>query len=96
MKRMTTMELKEKVVINLNDGAQLGYASDFEFDVCDGKILSIIIPGERRLFGGYKTEDIIIPWCNIECFGEDAVLVRIECAGCYISNDKRKRRGKCK
>ena len=96
MKRMTTIDLKEKAVINLYDGAQLGYASDFEFDKCDGKILSIIIPGERGLFGGAKTDDIIIPWCNIECFGEDAVLVKIECGGCCVSRDKRKRRNKCK
>ena len=52
MKRMTTIDLREKSVINLTDGAQLGYACDFELDICDGKILSIIIPGEKGFFGG--------------------------------------------
>ncbi len=77
MKKYTTLKLREKEVINLTDGARLGYACDFEFDMCDGKILSLIIPGERGIFGGKKTSDIIIPWCKIECFGDDTILVKL-------------------
>ena len=96
MKRMTTIELREKAVINLTDGAQLGYACDFELDICDGKILSIIIPGERGFFGGCRSEDIIIPWCKIECFGEDTILVKLAPQEYCFSRDRRKGRSKCK
>lgn len=75
---MTTVELREKEVINLCDGARLGCPSDFEFDVCDGKIQSLIILGERGFFGGCKTQDLVIPWCKVECLGEDTILVKIE------------------
>lgn len=92
MKRFTTSELREMEVINLCDGARLGYACDFEFDKCDGKILALIIPGDRGLFFGNKGNDIVIPWCKIECFGEDTVLVKIAPEECVFKCEKRKRR----
>ena len=92
MKRFTTSELREMEVINLCDGARLGYACDFEFDKCDGKILSLIIPGERTLFGGCKRDEIMIPWCKIECFGEDTILVKITPEECIFKCENKKRR----
>ena len=92
MKTTTTLELREKEVINLCDGARLGYPCDFEFDVCEGKILAIIIPGERGVFGGCKTQDIIIPWCKIECFGDDTILVKLEAHEYCRIPEKKKRR----
>ena len=91
--KTTTLELREKEVINLCDGARLGCPSDFEFDMCDGKILALIIPGERGLLGGCKTQDIIIPWCKIECLGEDTILVKLSPNECCRTPEKRKKRG---
>ena len=91
MKRYTTSELREMEVINLCDGARLGYACDFEFDKCDGRILSLIIPGEKGILGGRKSGDIIIPWCKIECFGEDTVLVKLPPEECVCRPEKKKR-----
>ena len=88
----TTLELREKEIINLIDGARLGYACDFEFDICEGKILSLIVPGEKGLFGGCKTQDIIIPWCKIECFGEDTILVKLDTNECCRVHDRKRRR----
>ena len=90
--KATTLELREKEVINLCDGARLGYPSDFEFDMCDGKILALIIPGERGIFGACKTQDIIIPWCKIECLGEDTILVKLEPHECCRTPQKKKKR----
>lgn len=92
MKTNTTMDLREKEIINLCNGARLGYPCDFEFDICDGKIISLIIPGEKGLFGGCKTQDIIIPWCKIECFGEDTILVKLEAHECCKFSEKKKKR----
>ena len=92
MKIITTVDLREKEVINLCNGARLGNPCDFEFDKCDGKILSLIIHGERGLFGGCKTQDIVIPWCKIECFGEDTILVKLEDDQCCRVPEKKKKR----
>lgn len=77
MKRCNTAELRKLEIINLCDGARLGYAGDFEFDRDDGKLLSLVILGRNGIFGLGKTDDIIIPWRMIECFGEDTILVRM-------------------
>ena len=92
MKTNTTMDLREKEVINLCAGARLGFVCDFEFDACDGRITALIIPGEKGLFGGCKTKDIIIPWCKIECLGEDTILVKLEPNEyCRLPEKKKKR-----
>lgn len=79
MKLISTAELREKEIINLCDGARLGYADDFEFDLCDGKITALILCGERGLWGfGVKGGDLLIPWNKIECVGEETILVRLD------------------
>ena len=77
MARCTTVSLRKKEIINLCDGCRLGYATDFEINVCDGRITALIIPGGFRLLGFGKCEDLIIPWGCIECIGEDTILVKL-------------------
>ncbi len=77
MKRCSTAELRKLEIINLCDGARLGYASDFEFDCEDCRVLSLIISGNCGFFGFGKEEDLIIPWNRIECIGEDTILVKL-------------------
>ena len=55
---------RDKEVINSCDGRRLGYATDIEFDVCDGRNTAIIVP-VRCGFLGLHGEDIIIPWEKI-------------------------------
>jgi YlmC/YmxH family sporulation protein len=69
-------ELKCMEVVNIKDGKRLGYVSDVQIDLCDGRLLAIIVPGPGKfcgLFGG--GEDYIIPWCEIEKIGDDIILV---------------------
>lgn len=77
MKRCSTADLRKLEIINLCDGARLGYASDFEFDREDAKILALLITGCNGFFGLGREDDIVIPWHKIECFGEDTILVRL-------------------
>ena len=94
MERLSTCELRSKEVINLCDGTRLGCPSDFEFCVSDGKITAIIIEGQGGFLGFGRCNDIVIPWCKIECVGEDAILVRLSHAECCFTDDsKRKKRG---
>ena len=94
MERLSTCELREKSVINLCDGVNLGCPSDFEVNICDGKITAIIIPRPSGFLGLKHDRDLIIPWCKIECIGEDAILVRLTpgevCCGDINDNKKRK------
>ncbi len=69
--------LRKKEVINVCDGSRLGYASEFEIDLCTGCIVSIVIPGDCGFLGINKSDDIIIAWDKIQCIGEDTILVRI-------------------
>ena len=71
-------DLKAKEVINVSDGAKLGYVSDVEIDLSDGRLTSLIIPGAFRLLGFLgKEEDILIKWENIKKIGEDFIMVEI-------------------
>ena len=47
-------ELKEKEVINVCDGRKLGYICDLTVDTCTGRIISIIVPGDMKVFS-FKT-----------------------------------------
>lgn len=86
-----TEELRCKDIINLCDGSKLGYASDFEFDIDNGKILSIIINSHNGFFNIGKNDRIIIPWDKIECIGDDTVLVKVQISECGCRDISRKK-----
>lgn len=77
MKRCSTADLRRLEIVNLCDGSRLGYASDFEFDREDARILALIITGSCGIFGWGREDDLIIPWHRIECIGEDTILVKL-------------------
>ena len=74
--RCSINDLKTKEVINISDGARLGFVSDVEFDLSDGKILTIVIEGPYKLFGFLgKTADTVIKWGNIKKIGSDYIFI---------------------
>ncbi len=89
-----TTGIGKKQVINVCDGAIIGYVTDIEFDSCDGKIIALIV-GDCSALGFSKGESVRVPWCNIKCFGEDTILVEIVIADCKYErgDDKRKKKG---
>ena len=94
MRKISTAELKEREVINLCGGERLGYPCEFEIDLDDGRIIAFTVEnGGMALFG--KKQEYLIPWCKIECIGEDAILVKIPqneiiCGGNGGSNGKKR------
>ncbi|MDF2686337.1 MAG: YlmC/YmxH family sporulation protein [Clostridia bacterium] len=69
-------DLRCKEVINIKDGARLGYVDDVEFECDSGKITAITVPGPARFLGMFSREaDYIIPWQGIQKIGEDIILV---------------------
>ena len=74
--RATFEELCEKEVINICDGRRLGHIDDLQIELCDGRILAIIVPGPGKLFGLLRgDQECVIPYCKIVKFGEDVILV---------------------
>ncbi len=74
-----TSDFRQKEVINLSDGRRLGFVSDVELDLEEGKIDAIILPGVGRLFGILgKDNEFVIPWEKIVRIGEDIILVDLD------------------
>jgi YlmC/YmxH family sporulation protein len=72
-------DLRQKEVINTDDGVRYGYVSDLEFDPAEGKILSLIVPGPGRVLGVFgRDQEYRIPWDTIKKIGEDIVIVSCE------------------
>ena len=72
------LDFKHKEVININDGKRLGFVQDVTADLESGTITSIIVPGSTKLFNMFSgNNDIVIPWQNIRCIGDDVILVEI-------------------
>lgn len=82
---VTFCEMREKEVVNTVDGKKLGRILDMVF-TCNGDVLGIVVPGEKRLFKNIAGGDsIFIPWKNITKIGEDTILV--ELSGSIVKND---------
>ena len=77
MRICSTSDLRQKEIINLCDGARLGYANDFEFDIDDGKIIALLINSSGGFLGIGRCHEIRICWDKIQCIGEDTILVKI-------------------
>ncbi|MGN1310523.1 MAG: YlmC/YmxH family sporulation protein [Clostridia bacterium] len=72
------LDFKHKEVINITDGKRLGFVQDVNADLETGVITSIIVPGSSKLISFFSSSnDIIIPWQNIRCIGDDIILVEI-------------------
>lgn len=87
-----TLDLRQKEVVNIIDGKRLGYVYDIEMDINDGRVDSIIIPGESKFLGLFgKNNDYIIPWSNIIKIGMDIILVEMnEQSSKYIRTNQNK------
>lgn len=72
------LDFKHKEVINIKDGRRLGFVQDVTADLETGIITSIIVPGSNKLLGLFSGgNDIVIPWQNIKCIGDDIILVEV-------------------
>lgn len=72
------LDFKHKEVVNIVDGKRLGFVQDVTADLESGVITSIIVPGNSKLFNLFAgNNDIVIPWQDIKCIGEDIILVEI-------------------
>ena len=48
-------------------------------DLSTGSITSIIVPGSNKFISVFSSaNDIVIPWQQIKCIGDDVILVEID------------------
>ncbi len=72
------LDFKHKEVINVTNAKRLGYVQDVNAELSTGIITSIVVPGNAKLLNIFSADkDIVIPWSNIKCIGEDVILVEI-------------------
>lgn len=97
MKCYSTADLRCLEIVNICDGARLGYASDFEFEAegdCT-RVIALVIRGNCGFFGFGGEEDLVIPWHAVQCIGEDTVLVKLsgqELSACNCHRPRRRRK----
>jgi len=69
-------DLRQKEVINTNDGTRFGFVSDLEIDIAKGQVLAVIVPGPGRVLGVFgRDQEYRIPWDMINKIGDDIILV---------------------
>lgn len=69
-------ELRERDVVNVNDGRRLGMIRDLELDLEKGRVKAIIVPVGGRVWGKLsRARDYLIPWEKIVKIGVDTILV---------------------
>ena len=90
MERCNSEDLREKEVINVCDGKRLGFVSEVEFNVCDGRLTAIVVPVPSGFLGVGCKERLVIPWDRIERIGTDVILVNVE--GLTVTSSKKERR----
>ena len=72
------LDFKHKEVISITDGRRLGFVQDVTANLETGTITSIIVPGNSKLFNIFSSgNEIVIPWDNVKCIGDDLILVQI-------------------
>lgn len=72
-------DLRQKEVINIKDGARLGFVSDVEINTKNGCVTKIIIANCCKAFGLFgKDTEYVIDWCDIKRIGEDIILVDVD------------------
>lgn len=82
-------ELRCKEVINITDGQRLGFVSDVEVQLPEGKVLALVVPGPCRFFGLFgRKDDFVIPWNCIRRIGSDIILVELEPDQCRVPRPK--------
>ncbi|MBO7156287.1 MAG: YlmC/YmxH family sporulation protein [Clostridia bacterium] len=73
----TFCELREKQVVNIADGKQLGRIVDIALH-CSGKVVGLISQGDKRFFKNFNgNENVFIPWNKVIKIGDDVILVEL-------------------
>ncbi len=75
---MRIIELRNKEIINADDGCRMGFLHDLDINMEDGRIEALILKGTGKLFGFIGTDnDLVIPWKMVQKIGKDTIIVSV-------------------
>ena len=82
-------ELRCREVICVCDGSRLGYVSDVEVALPQGRICALVVPGKGKFWGLWGCgEEYVIPWSAVCRVGDDIVLVDCRAGDCRCPRRK--------
>ena len=67
-------DLKQKDVINLNDGKNMGWVCDLSFTFPESNVLGFTVTGSKGF--KFSKQEVFIPIKQVVKIGKDAVLVK--------------------
>ncbi|MGL5347320.1 MAG: YlmC/YmxH family sporulation protein [Peptostreptococcaceae bacterium] len=71
-------DIMEKEIINVKNGKRMGFITDIDMDINEGKIMSFTITGDTgRGFFSRGSEGQVIFWSDILKIGCDTIIVNI-------------------
>lgn len=75
---MKISDLQDKIIININNGKEIGKISDLEIDN-NGTIINYYALTKRNIFNIFNSnEETIFKTNDIKKIGEDVILVQID------------------
>lgn len=85
---MRLCELRQKEVINCRDCQRIGFVCDVVFNIQNGCMECLIVPGPCKIWGLFGRDcEYIIPWRNIRSIGPEIILVDICLDDCLSKCD---------
>lgn len=82
-------EIKDKDIIDIRSGENLGYADDVCLDTKTAAVTGLIIYGKPRYFGIFGArEKSVISYEHIRLIGKDVILVEFEKSSDLFKIDK--------
>ncbi len=78
--------MRNMEVIDITNGAKIGFIKDLKIDTENSRIISLILPGENKAWF-CKEEEKEIMWSDIVKIGVDVILVKLN----NISNTEENR-----
>lgn len=79
--------LGDRDVVNIKNGSYLGVVTDVQFEVCEGRILSLVV-GDCKALGFSKGESLVIPFDRVVKFGDDVILVDVDTDACRCKKNE--------
>ena len=71
-------DIMEKEIINVKNGKRMGFITDIDMDINEGKVISFSISGDSgRCFFSRGHEEESISWNDILKIGCDTIIVNI-------------------
>ncbi|MGL5695111.1 MAG: YlmC/YmxH family sporulation protein [Peptostreptococcaceae bacterium] len=74
---MRVSDIMEKEVINIKNGKKMGFITDIDIDVNEGRVMSFAILGDSRNFFSRGMDEEVVFFSDILKVGCDTIIVNL-------------------